>query len=81
VCNVAGVLVRSDQVIDLRWNEWDHDPPTINHGRPTDPWCDEPCDICYERDYALTPEPIFEPDRDKGSCLVYVMPVSPFDPK
>jgi hypothetical protein len=77
-CNVAGAFVRSDQVIDLRRNEWDHDPPTIDDGRgPVDPGCDGTYDICYEALYALTPEPLYQPDHGKGSCMVYVIPSPP----
>ena len=78
VCNVAGVLVRSDKVIDLRWNAWENDPPTISPGRgPVDPWCDGFYDICYERDYALTPEPLYQPDHGKGSCIIGIVPKAP----
>jgi parallel beta-helix repeat protein len=75
VCNVAGAFVRSDQVIDLRWNEWDHSPPTVNSGRSAvDPGCDGFYDICYEALYAGTPEPLYAPDGGKGSCVIGVVP-------
>ncbi|MFH1755333.1 MAG: right-handed parallel beta-helix repeat-containing protein, partial [Candidatus Latescibacterota bacterium] len=75
VCNVAGVFLSTDQVIDLRWNAWDHDPPTISPGRgPSDPGCDGLYDICYERDYAGTPTPVYQPNSGRGSCLVGVVP-------
>jgi hypothetical protein len=75
VCNVAGVYLNTDQLIDLRWNEWDHDPPTVSPGRGSfDPGCDGFFDICYMRDYAGTPEPIYNPHRGKGSCLIGVVP-------
>lgn len=75
-CNVAGVFVRSDQVIDLRWNEWDHASPTVNNGYGAyDPGCDGFFDICYEALYALTPEPLYLPHRGKGSCIVGVIAV------
>jgi hypothetical protein len=80
-CNVAGVFVRSDQVIDLRNNEWDHAPPTIDNGRGAyDPGCDGLYDICYESLYALTPEPLYLPHRGLGSCVVGVVAV-PSPPK
>jgi hypothetical protein len=75
VCNIAGVYLSTNQVIDLRWNEWDHDPPTISPGRGFyDPGCDGFFDICYQRDYAGTPEPIYQPHSGKGSCLIGVVP-------
>jgi parallel beta-helix repeat protein len=79
-CNAAGAFVRSDQVIDLRWNAWDNNPPTISDGRgPYDPGCDGTFDICYEAAYALTPEPLYLPCDLKGSCNIgiIVIPVPP----
>jgi parallel beta-helix repeat protein len=73
-CNVAGAFVRSDQVIDLRWNAWDNNPPTINDGRgPSDPGCDGTFDICYEAAYASTPEPLYLPCDIKGSCNIGII--------
>jgi hypothetical protein len=77
VCNVAGILLSSDEVVDLRWNAWDHDPPTINAGRPTEPGCDGFYDICYEAIYSGTPEPLYQPDSGRGSCRVGILPVPP----
>jgi hypothetical protein len=78
VCNVAGAFVRSDQVIDLRRNEWEHDPLIVSDGRgPVDPGCELPWDICYESQYAGTPPPLYHPDRGRGSCLVGVVPSPP----
>ena len=75
VCNVAGAFVRSDQVIDLRWNEWEHSPPTVNSGQgASDPGCGGIYDICYEALYALTPAPLYQPDGGKGSCQVGIVP-------
>jgi hypothetical protein len=75
-CNVAGAFVRSDQVIDLRWNAWDHNPPTIDDGRgPSDPGCDGFFDICYEAAYAGTPTPLYLPSDLKGSCIVWIVPL------
>jgi len=75
VCNVAGAFVRSDQVIDLRWNEWEHSPPTVNSGQGAyDPGCDGTYDICYEALYANTPAPLYQPDGGKGSCQVGIVP-------
>lgn len=80
-CNVGGVFVRSGQVIDLRENAWDHNPPTINDGRgATDPGCDGIYDICYEADYAHTPEPLYIPCYFRGSCIIGVLPSSPWAP-
>ena len=73
VCNVGGVTLRSSQVIDLRWNFWDHDTPSIDDGRPSDEWCDGTYDICYEAVYAGTPEPVYLPSHAKGSCSVGIM--------
>ena len=82
VCNVAGVHLSTGEVIDLRWNAWDHDPPTISPGRgPTDPGCDGFYDICYERDYAGTPEPLYQPDSGTASCVVGVVPLLARDPR
>jgi parallel beta-helix repeat protein len=75
VCNVAGAFVRSDQVIDLRWNEWEHSPPIVSWGQGQyDPGCDGIYDICYEALYALTPAPLYQPDGGKGSCQVGIVP-------
>jgi parallel beta-helix repeat protein len=75
VCNVGGVFVRSDQVIDLSGNSWDHDTPTIDDGRgPYDPGCDGTYDICYEAAYALTPAPFYLPSGPRGSCIIGVLP-------
>jgi parallel beta-helix repeat protein len=80
-CNVAGALVRSDQVIDLRWNEWDNSPPVVDDGRGLyDPGCDLPHDICYEAGYAGTPEPLVQPDGGKGNCNIAVLPSPPKTP-
>lgn len=77
VCNVGGVMVRSDQVIDLRWNSWDHYPPTVSDGRASDEWCDGPYDICYEAVYSGTPEPVYHPASPKGTCIIGIMPAPP----
>ena len=75
VCNVRGVYVSTNQLIDLRWNSWDHDPPTISPGRGFyEDGCDGFVDICYQRDYASTPEPLYQPDNGKGSCLIAIVP-------
>jgi parallel beta-helix repeat protein len=76
VCNVAGVYLSTDQVVDLRHNSWEHDPPTISPGRgPSVSGCDGFFDICYQRDYAGTPTPLYQPDHGKGSCLIGIVPV------
>jgi len=75
VCNSAGAFVRSDQVIDLRWNQWEHSPPTVSWGQGAyDPGCDAVYDICYEALYAGTPTPLYQPDGGKGSCQVGTFP-------
>ena len=75
VCNVGGVFVRSDQVIDLRSNAWDHYPPTIDDGKgPFDAGCNGTYDICYEAAYALTPTSLYLPSSPKGSCIVGILP-------
>lgn len=61
-------------------NAWDNNPPTISPGRGFyDPGCDGYFDICYARDYASTPEPIYLP-ASEGSCLIGIVPPSPPKP-
>jgi parallel beta-helix repeat protein len=73
VCNVAGIYLQTDQVVDLRRNSWENNPPTINPGRQYEPGCAGFYDICYARDYALTPEPLYLPSNMVGTCIVFVL--------
>lgn len=73
VCNDVGIYVYGGVQSDVRYNAWNTFPPTIAGIDGFDePWPE--VDICYDRDYTITPEPLWSPNLGAGSCLVVADP-------
>ena len=75
-CNEIGLVIRNNVLIDARWNSWDHYPPNVGTGLDSYTWCPgDTLDICYAKEYAGTPEPLYLPSGPKLGCIVYVGPI------
>ncbi len=75
VCNKVGIF--SDRItaqLDVRYNKWDHNPPTIFDYNESD-ICND-ADLCYTGTYALTPMPLYLPTNGTDSCpgTIGIMP-------
>lgn len=59
----------ADTRVDARYNAWEHLPPVLDPGRPSDPGCypATDVDICYEAYYSLSPPPPHTPSF-QGGC-------------
>lgn len=75
--NPVGLWVVTRAQIHARYNWWSQNPPLLSPGTSAfDNDCPSAVDICYQRDYAGSPEPLYLPASGGDPCIAHVATVA-----